>query len=171
LQNERRTASPERFLEYLEKLRLGETWGRARAVFRRSLAFPPGTYTPSFPFVEPFVGQQEGWTREAFYLTAGLYGLKDGEHQPGRHFARALRETMEVRKSASIEKRFLALLDADRDQLPTRLRLTLGLIEGGIDFVSLLRDLLAWFDFERDVQVRWAREFYREIKEVEDETS
>jgi len=147
----------ERFLEWLEALKGKKAWRPARAALRRSLAFPPGAYPKAMPYVEPFV-REEGWKREAHYLVAALYALKDGAHQEGRTLARALRE--KALESDSVEKRFLALLDADRDQIAFRLRQAVALVKGGLDFARLLDDLLGWFSPERRVQARWAREFY-----------
>ncbi|WP_114312726.1 type I-E CRISPR-associated protein Cse2/CasB [Thermus caldifontis] len=150
------------FLEWLEALRSHREWTRARAVLRRSLAFDPGGYPPAMPYVEPFLQKtgDDGWRREAYYLVAGLFALKDGEHREGRTLARALWEAKQARQSDSQEKRFLALLDADRDQIAHRLRQAVGLVEGALDFAQLLEDLLRWFDPRRRVQARWAREFY-----------
>lgn len=151
------------FVEWLEGLKGQKVWTRARAALRRSLAFEPGAYPPAFPFVEPFV-KGEGWRREAYYLVAALYAMKDGAYQEGRTLAQALREASQ--DSANVEKRFLALLDADRDQIAFRLRQTVGLVEGGLDFARLLDDLIYWFDSERRVQARWAREFYGAGSEI-----
>lgn len=161
------------FVGWLESLKRGRTWPPARAALRRSLAFDPGTYPPAMPYVEPFV-KEEGWRREAHYLVAGLYALKDGAHQEGQSLAQALSGAGQRRDSQSAEKRFLALLDADRDQIAFRLRQAVGLAEGALDFGRLLDDLLHWFDPDRKVQARWAREFYRvekvdkDPKEVEE---
>ena len=156
----------ERFVERLERLKAQKAWTPARAALRRSLAFPPGAYPKAMPYVEPFV-REEGWEREAHYLVAALYALKDGEHQNGRTLARALRE--KAQESDSVEKRFLALLDADRDQIAFRLRQAVGLVEGGLDFAQLLDDLLRWFGPERRVQARWAKEFYGVSEEAKEE--
>lgn len=150
------------FVDKLEQLKGQKSWPAARAALRRSLAFEPGTYPPAMPYVEPWAKREEGWRREAYYLVAALYALKDGKHQPGRTLAKALWEAKQLRNSESIEKRFLALLDADRDQIVHRLRQAVGLVEGGVDFAQLLADLLFWFHPERRVQARWAREFYGE---------
>jgi len=91
---------------------------------------------------------------------AGLFALKDGAHQGGRSLALALWEAARERDSKSVEKRFLALLDADRDQIAFRLRQAVGLVEGGLDFARLLDDLLDWFHQNRRVQARWAKEYY-----------
>ena len=156
----------ERFVEWLERLKGQKAWTPARAALRRSLAFPPGAYPKAMPYVEPFV-REEGWKREAHYLVAALYALKDGEHQKGRTLARSLRE--KAQGSDSVEKRFLALLDADRDQIAFRLRQAVGLVEGGLDFAQLLDDLLRWFGPERRVQARWAKEFYGVSEEAKEE--
>jgi len=147
------------FVEWLERLKGKKVWTRAQAALRRSLAFEPGYYYGAIPYVEPFV-RDEGWRREAHYLVAGLYAMKKGEHREGRTLAAALGETAKERRSQSVERRFLALLDADRDQIAFRLRQATGLVEGGFDFARLLDDLLRWFEPNRRVQVRWAREFY-----------
>ena len=147
----------ERFLGWLERMKAQKAWTPARAALRRSLAFPLGAYPKAMPYVEPLV-DGEGWRREAYYLVAALYALKDGAHQEGRTLAQAMRE--KTRDSGNVEKRFLALLDADRDQIAFRLRQAVGLVEGGLDFARLLDDLIGWFSPERRVQARWAREFY-----------
>ncbi|TFU26515.1 type I-E CRISPR-associated protein Cse2/CasB [Thermus tengchongensis] len=147
------------FVDWLEKLKESQSWTAVRATLRRSLAFAPGVYPPAFPYVEAFV-REEGWQREAHYLVAALYALKDGAHQEGRTLAQALKEAERARDSKSVERRFLALLDADRDQIAFRLRQAVGLVEGGLDFAQLLEDLLRWFDPRRRVQARWAREYY-----------
>ncbi len=158
----------ERFLEWLGRLKRERAWTAARAALRRSLAFDPGAYPPAMPYVEPFV-KEEGWKREAYYLVAALYALKDGNHQEGRTLARALRE--KAQHSGSVERRFLALLDADRDQIAFRLRQAVGLVDGELDFAQLLDDLLRWFDPERKVQIRWAKEFYGEEAKREETAS
>lgn len=154
----------EAFIAYLEGLKEEKAWTRARAALRRSLAFAPGTYVPAFPFVEPFVGAEEGWRREAFFLAAGLYALADGMHVEGRTLAQAMAELAKDprRSPESVERRFLVLLDADRDQIVHRLQCAVTLVEGGLDFAQLLNDLLWWFGPERKVQSRWARHYYRE---------
>ncbi|WP_276955643.1 type I-E CRISPR-associated protein Cse2/CasB [Allomeiothermus silvanus] len=75
-------------------------------------------------------------------------------------------------QSKSIEQRFIALLDADEEQLPYRIRQMVRLLksEEGIPIYwsELLRDLLAWDYERRPVQQKWARAFYRTVaKETE----
>ena len=66
--------------------------------------------------------------------------------------------------STSTERRFIAMLDADRDQLPYRLRQIVSLLkEMTIDFDSMLLDLQYWNDNQKRTQNAWARDFYRNL--------
>jgi len=155
----------EGFIEHLGRLAHPETGDPgAMAALRRSLAFEPGTYAKSFPYVEPFVFG-DGWTRKALYLAAGLFA-EHQKHKPNRPFARVLAEVKQERGSESLEQRFLALLDADEDQIAYRLRQNVRLAgEQPFDWVRLTKDLLNWFHPDRFVQVSWARDYFGGLKE------
>lgn len=154
------------FIAWLEKLNKSDT--KVRAVLRRSLAFDPGQYVPAFPYVEPFIkGEDKPWRREMFYLVAGLWAMHRHEGQRGQPipFGRACA----VHQTASAERRFIALLDADRDQLPHRLRQMVALLkEQPLDFDGLLLGLLDWHDDRKRTQNAWARDFYRHYKDETD---
>jgi len=131
----------------------------AVAALRRSLAFQPGSYAQSFPYVEPFVSK-EGWPRKTLYLVAGLFA-EHQRHLPNRPFARALAELRQEKDRESLERRFLALLDADEDQIAYRMRQNVRLIaDRPFDWEALTKDLMSWFHPDRFVQVRWARQYY-----------
>ena len=150
------------FIAWLEKL--NETDNKARAVLRRSLAFEPGQYIPAFPYVEPFVKNDDGWRRAMHYLVAGLWAAHWRQGQTGQQMpmAKACAVHQLQSGSASTERRFINVLDADREQLPHRLRqMTALLAEQPIDFEQLLGDLLAWNYDSKRTQNTWAREFYR----------
>ncbi len=69
------------------------------------------------------------------------------------------------KKSTSTERRFIALLDADGEQLSHRLRQMIALLtEHAIDFEGLLKDLLYWNDDQKRTQSSWARDFYRNLQ-------
>lgn len=156
---------------------------RAFAELRRSLAFEPGTYPPAYPFVERYIAyEHERW---CFYLHAGLFALcaqgegpveveDEGSSQRVPNLSSAVAELYARRdQSPSIEHRFIALLDADEEQLPHRLRQMVALLQGErihIHWVQLLKDLLAWTHDRRYVQQRWAREFYRVSMEASEPT-
>jgi CRISPR system Cascade subunit CasB len=85
-----------------------------------------------------------------------------------RSFGRAVAQMYRRRnQTESIEQRFVALLDADEEQLAHHLRQMVQLLkaEDGIriHWVELLTDLRRWNDDDRWVQQRWARAFYREV--------
>jgi CRISPR system Cascade subunit CasB len=158
------------FIEWLEGLNEKDT--KARAVLRRSLAFDPGTHIPAFPYVEPFVGNGDNARRrETLYLVAGLWAAHwrdDGRGKP-MPLGKACAAHQVASGSTSTERRFIALLDADRDQLPHRLRQTIALLkEQAIDFDALLNGLLYWDDDQKRTQNAWARDFYRNLNHETD---
>ncbi len=149
----------EAFVNHL--IRLAEREDRAAlAALRRSLAFSPGTYPPSFPYVEPWTGGLSDAARQAYYLGAGLFAL-NRRHAEGKTVAEALAREMKQRDSKSVEGRFLALLDAEEDELGYKLRQAVFLLgEQPLDWVQLIYDIAHWSSDNRWVQVRWAKEFY-----------
>lgn len=152
-------------VEWLEQLGMGDP--RVRAVLRRSLAFDPGTYVPSYPYVERFLSEDAGWWRRtATYLIAGLWASQWREGMTAQRLSlatvAAARWNATGSPVGSTEQRFISLLAADQEQLPYRLRQMVALLKDyPIDFDALLTDLIYWNDDQRRVQSRWAREFYR----------
>lgn len=155
------------FIERLEGLSEKDT--RVRAVLRRSLAFDPGQFVPACPYVEPFVKDEDSsWRREMLYLVAGLWAVQWREGQTGQRISlgKACAAYQMASGSTSTERRFIALLDADRDQLPHRLRQMIALLkEQPIDFDGLLTGLLYWNDDQKRTQNAWARDFYRNMNQ------
>jgi CRISPR system Cascade subunit CasB len=157
------------FIAWLEDMSARDT--KVRAVLRRSLAFDPGAHIPAFPYVEPFLkGEAEGWRRQMHYLVAGLWAAHWRDDRAGIPMSPAKACALHQIKSgsASTERRFIHLLDADREQLPYRLRQMVALLkEQPIDFQALLHDLLSWNLDNRRVQIAWARDFYRTLNPVD----
>ncbi len=150
------------FIDWLEKLNASDT--RVRAVLRRSLAFDPGAFPPAYHYVEPFVKEERTWRREAHYLVAGLWAShwRDGRTDAPQSFGRACAAHQLASGSTSTERRFITLLDADRDELPHRLRQMVALLKDQqIDFDDLLKRLMFWNDDQKRTQNAWARDFYR----------
>lgn len=158
-------------IEYLEVL--AEKDPKVRAVLKRSLAFNPGSYPPAFPYVEHRLSNEDGWKRTVFYLVAGLWAFHGGGHGQGKKFTSACKEHyLKKDKSSSFEKRFIALLDADEGQLPHRLRQMIALLKDySFDFGALLNDLLWWSHPDRWVQIKWAKEFYKDADINENEVN
>ena len=158
------------FLDWLESLNERDT--RVRAELRRSLAFAPGAFPAAFAYVEPFLKEDTtNWRREVHYLVAALWAAHWKEGRPGPALPLGTVAAMHQLKSgsASTERRFIALLDADPEQLPHRLRQMIALLkEETIDFDALLDDLLRWQDERKRTQNAWARDFYRALNRETD---
>lgn len=156
------------FIERLEEWASKDT--KVRAVLRRSLAFAPGQFPPAYPYVEPFLQQKEPdentWRRKMYYLIAGLwatYGKRD-RLQTSETKSIAIACAEYVPSSKSVERRFIAVIDADDDQLPHRLRYLVALLKSElIDFAALLIDVLNWRSGQKRTQNKWARDFYRAL--------
>ena len=157
-------------IEWLEKLNEGDT--RVRAVLRRSLAFDPGQFVHAYPYVEPFVKDEgNSWRREMHYLVAGLWAThwREGRSGAPMKIGKACAAHQKASGSTSTERRFINLLDADRDQLPHRLRQMIALLKDQvIDFDALLKGLLYWNDDQKRTQNAWARDFYRNLNHETD---
>lgn len=137
--------------------------------------------------------REDRWERICYYLVAGLWATtvssseleqfrKNPEEEPevsqseesdaSKGYRRTLGHAiaqlyLERDQAKSIEQCFIALLDADEEQLPYRIRQMVQLLkaEEGIRIYwsELLRDLLAWKREHRPVQRKWARAFYRTV--------
>jgi CRISPR system Cascade subunit CasB len=157
-----------KLIPWLEQL--NESDNKARAVLRRSLAFDPGQHIPAFPYVEPFLqGEEPGWHRDMHYLVAALWAAHWREGRTGaiQTLARACAAHQIKSGSASTERRFISVLDADREQLAHRLRQMIALLgEQPIDFETLLDDLLHWNRESKRTQNAWARDFYRTLAPI-----
>lgn len=152
------------FIKWLEGLNEHDT--KVRAVLRRSLAFAPGQFVPAYPYVEPWVkNEQSYWRREMHYLVAGLWAAhwRQGRSGAPTSIGRACASHQQASGSTSTEWRFITLLDADPDQLPNRLRQMTALLKDQvIDFEALLKGLLYWNDERKRTQNNWARDFYQQ---------
>lgn len=156
------------FIAHLESL--AERDRGALATLRRSLAFAPGAYAPSYPYVERFVAPDrhaKDPSRLALYVVAGLYAMHP--RHANISLAASFGALMRERESASIEQRFVALLGADAENLPVYLRQVVSLLASDnrpLDYATLLRDLGIWLNTRVDpdrrdaMRQRWARDFY-----------
>lgn len=105
-------------------------------------------------------------TNEWFTVVAALYGFAHDkvEHDERVSMGRALRELYTKRENESLERRFMALLNADAENLPGHLRQAISLLkteEIGVDWHLLLNDVRRWDAPGKPVQKRWGRDYYR----------
>lgn len=170
---------PARFVAELGRLERGPL-----AQLRRGLGGDErGVYWLEGLYTRTGYGTAEPYQKEALGLVAGLYALKpqaqqeegdaaevepppagnaDSEKGPSIGLLMGRLYLAQDRRP-STEKRFLALLDADRDGLNYQMRQAVTLLateDLTPDWVRLTRDLLRWGD---RVRRQWAQDFYREI--------
>ena len=170
---------PEEFIGQLQKLVDAEDRA-ALARLRHSLAFAPGEYVHAFPFVERFTATLSGTRRRLYFLVAGLFATHpERSTDPQENLGRSLKRLyLEQHESPSTEKRFLALLEADDEQLPEHLRHLVGLLRAKgipVNWERLLQDLLNR-QYEQDqgadtTKQRWAQSFYRPLAETPESQS
>jgi CRISPR system Cascade subunit CasB len=108
---------------------------------------------------------QEDW----YYMVASLFATHrvdwqgeagNGRSSLGASFAQLARRT----DSQGVERRFMALLECDAEDLPEHLRHAVSLLkahEVAVDWAELLRDVLRWDSDERCIQRKWARTYWR----------
>ena len=142
------------------------------AALRRGLGKRPGDSPEMYPHVMRF--DPKPWEEESCFLVASLFALW---HQgslsgasgpiPGS-IGHSFRQVQDQSDSESIERRFVALLNAHRQDLPEHLRHAVSLMRSAdrpvpVNWDQLLRDLRNWEDERRFVQRRWARNFWGQI--------
>lgn len=152
--------------------------GRAiLAALRRGLGKPPGTAAEMYPFVVTYGSDGDGWDADRYYLVASLFASHpENWSSPGgddhrTNFGASLRRSKS--DSGAAETAVLSLLNSDRDELPDRLRHSVGLCASAtpsvpVDWALLLHDLRWWSNDKRDVQRRWAASFWQPDTESEE---
>jgi CRISPR type I-E-associated protein CasB/Cse2 len=124
-----------------------------------------------FPVLVPLLPQGRLWPRHetCAYAIAALFAMHpvmwDGV-EGGRwrcNFGASMRRLREVTASDGPERRMVALLNSDADNLAEHLRRIVALLRSEdvpVDWSQLTYDLLAWNYPSREVQRRWASAFW-----------
>jgi CRISPR system Cascade subunit CasB len=168
--HERAPSWPRRFVAYLAGLEEAEDRA-ALAALRRGLGKAPGEAAELYPYVVPRVPPAAGEQEEAaYYLIASLFAFhpalwpEDGVPTSRRNLGASLaRLASGPDRQAAVERRFVALLNAHREDVPDHLRRVVGLLKAAdvpVDWAQLLDDVRWWDHGERRVQRRWARAFW-----------
>lgn len=168
------------FVAHLYALAAGrETNSNARAdlaALRRGVGKAPGEVPELYPIVERFLSPTDrGWEEERFYLVGSLFALHQNPWRDAprwtnlgtsfRTFLDGERRAKGVEAGGSLERRFAALLDCDREELPNQLRGVITLLhDTPIEWYELLHGL-RWWGANRNTQHNWARQFYRSQRE------
>ncbi len=192
--SDERTKEAEAFIKGLEKYvptdeRKGDR--AALAALRRGLGKDVGAAPEMFPYIVPLLPPSLAhWDERHFYLASSLFALYPVIWPEGKE-RQSLGKTMRLfaldraterggteadedeasvglgRLDKAVERRFVALLNADADgeSFTTHLRHAVTLLKSGkypqpIDWTQLLIDLRAWSAPTRYTQKQWARDFW-----------
>ncbi len=159
----------------LERLREQDDRGRL-ASLRRGLGQQPGTVMEVSRVVEHMLDEDDPpWVRDTLYVIAPLFAFHrlpyDGErrHNMGDHFWNLLDDKNEP--PPNIERRFVALLSSEPDDLPDTLRQAVSLLKSKdvpVNWRQLFDDIQEWLregatgeDARQRVRLRWSRSFWR----------
>jgi CRISPR system Cascade subunit CasB len=158
-------ASP--FIDHLHSLEANKDRA-ALAELRRGVGKSPGEVPALLVHVVPWL-PTTAWPglEDAYFLIATLFALHPNTGLPqrtnlGASFARLAR----AMDSGGAERRFMALLNCDRSELPDHLLSGVTLLRTHdipVDWRQLLADVLAWQRPQRWVQRAWAAGFWGSV--------
>lgn len=157
------------FAKYLQSLQKNRA---ALAGFRRGLDNSLGNID-MLPYIASFLPEDRlGYP--AYFLTAALFGLhplstETAYHDMGRVFRFLAVQQPGKEATQSLQRRFTALLDANRRDIAHHLRQAIAQAKSArnpvaINYRRLLLDLIDWDNADKFVQRRWARHFFFEPK-------
>jgi CRISPR system Cascade subunit CasB len=156
----------EKFIGRLEKYIKDEDRA-ALAHFRRGLGKEPWTATEMFPYIAGWTANLSRREENAYFLVASLMGLyptyswKPTEQIKRNNLGKSL--SFMKADGDSVEKRFVALLNADDEDFSEHLRQIVSLLKSKeiqINWLQLLKDIKHWSSDSRSVQRSWAKEFW-----------
>jgi CRISPR system Cascade subunit CasB len=165
----------ESFVEYLERLYEKEERA-ALAALRRGLGKRPGEEMSVYRYIGWCIDKLSKRQEDAYYLIATLFGLypsgswRSSDSDPKQtNLGASLRRLKEQMGGDGVERRFVALLNANSEDLGEHLRQIVSLLkskDAPIDWAQLLEAVEFWdADDERRRQRQWAKTFWREVKE------
>lgn len=135
-----------------DRARLKRNAGRTLAEARNASSFyhllPPGI---------------SDYDYETYFMVATLYPIAEGGG--AGDLGVSLRRAQSKTNKAGLDRRVEILLDADKTQLPFRLRQAIHFLQSNrvkVNWPLLLADLLWWNAPGRKVQQRWARSYFAE---------
>ncbi len=162
-------------ITYLKNLEKPPKDSAALAHLRRGLGRKPGAAMEMYPYVGRFLTHETKQSYEsAVFIVAALFAFYPDAKNASGNLGASLRQLKD--KSDSIEKRFVALLNAEADELPYHLRQMIGLLKSGekpipVNWEQLFKDIQHWNNDQRFVQRKWAEQFWGNFKsETEEKT-
>lgn len=168
------------FTQYLAEL-VRRHDAAALAALRRGLGKPPGSVPEMYPYVYAWVGDARlsRTVEQDLFTVASLFAFwHQGRTWPelaGSCLGDAMRRMGYTQQNMdAAERRFRILLDADRSELPERLRHSLSLLRAHdvpIDWAELLQDMRNWEADDHWVQRKWARAFWAHAQAATDRSN
>jgi len=159
-----------KFIERMEKY-VRDKDRAALAHFRRGLSKPPGTAMEMFPYVARYTRHLSDREADAYFVVASLIGLyptfswksaDDGKTNLGSSLSFLRSEN----DRDSIVRRFTALLNSDREDLPSYLRQIISLLKSKelpMNWHDLLRGIKQWNRLDKKIQREWANGFWGNV--------
>ncbi|MBI4504637.1 MAG: type I-E CRISPR-associated protein Cse2/CasB [Chloroflexi bacterium] len=170
------TDREQRFVAHLAELVAAEDRA-ALAALRRGLGKEPGEAAEVFPYVVPWLSSDAGRRdredeEQAYFLVASLFAWHqgawpaEGDRRRATNLGASFRLAARSRDEGGepgVERRFVALLNCHRADLPVHLRHAVGLLKAKeipVDWAELLHDIRRWDSASRSVQRAWARAYW-----------
>lgn len=136
----------------------------ALAHLRRGLGRKPGEAMEMYPYIGRFIGEKTNSGHDrAVFLTSALFADYSDAPQNAGNLGQSVRKLSDETTSDSIEKRFVALLDADPEDLHYYLRQIIDLLKSKtipVNWNDLFKHIQGWGHPDRWVQKKWARSFW-----------
>lgn len=154
------------FITYLE----GHADDRAMlAELRRGLGRTPEESPGMFQYVMPFVHEHTSrWEETNMYSIASLFALHPVSAAKGNIGEHLHSYVLAVGDDAATTRRFVQLLRQDRPSLDIPLRQHISILrskEIPVNWHQLMFDLNYWDHPNRFVQKRWARGYWRPVRQ------
>lgn len=151
----------DRLIKYLKGLEKRQDRA-ALANLRRGLGKQPKTAMEMFPYLGQFLSNEPRPRYEtAVFIVAALFAYYPDAPGNVGNLGDSIRRMKD--DSDSIERRFVALLDSEAEDLPYYLRQIIGLLKSkeiAVNWNRLFKDIQNWSSDNRRVQNAWARGFW-----------
>ncbi|QLH75183.1 MAG: type I-E CRISPR-associated protein Cse2/CasB [Methanomassiliicoccales archaeon] len=150
------------FVDFLISLKEQEKRSHL-ATLRKGTKGNPENMPQLYPIILPQLPPgMSKWREKVYFEIAALFSMHPEISDHG-NLGNTFRELQQKKESMNIEKRFVAILRAHKDDLYGRLRQAISLAKSediGINWLQLLEDLENWNDRDSYVQKNWAKSFW-----------
>lgn len=166
----------EQFINALEEL-IRKDDRAALAALRRGLGKQPGAAMEMHRYVVPHL--YGVYDEKPYYIVAALIGLypiiswSSSTNRQDNSLGASL-SLLKDESGDSLERRFVALLNAHLDDLPDHLRQAISLLkskEKPVNWLKLLKHIKGWDSEDNWVQRKWAKGFWSQDQSKDDNSA